>query len=636
MPDIHSILKDYWGYSSFRPLQEDIINSILQGKDTLALLPTGGGKSLCFQVPAMAKEGLCLVVSPLIALMKDQVENLRKKSITAFAIYSGMTRKEVINTLEVATESNCKFLYVSPERLETYLFKEYLPGLGVSLIAVDEAHCISQWGYDFRPPYLRIAALREELPNVPILALTASATPDVQEDICEKLQFKKPNIFRQSFERPNLSYSLFESDARSNKIVEILEKVPGSSIVYCKSRKRTKNFSDLLNMHGIQADYYHAGLSQEERSRKQDAWIKNQCRVIVCTNAFGMGIDKPDVRTVIHADMPDCIENYYQEAGRAGRDGKKAYAVLLYDNKELDELQLLPDIRFPSLENIRLVYQAITNYLQIPTGAGEGAYYPFDLTEFTGRFKLDAWLVTYAIKALEQDAWLTYNEQVFLPSKVQFVTNKQWLYEFEESNPDLEPIIKTLLRNYEGIFDVPVSIHEKTLAYILYMDSAEATKQLKRLDANAIIEYTPQKDSPQIYFMHQRMKAEDLRINMEEYKKRKQQTIERIAAMMRYVRETRKCRSQYIAAYFGDTTSQPCGICDNCLNNKQSNNLTAEEFKQIHQRIIEIAALAPVSINQLLQQLSTTRKEKAWQVIHFLQAENKISVDEKGWISIER
>jgi ATP-dependent DNA helicase RecQ len=633
MLNIHSILKEYWNYNSFRPLQEEIITSILQGKDTLALLPTGGGKSLCFQVPAMAQEGLCLVVSPLIALMKDQVQNLRKKGITAYAIYSGMSRKEVINALKVATDSNCKFLYVSPERLETSLFKEYLPALDVTLIAVDEAHCISQWGYDFRPPYLRIAALREELPGVPILALTASATPMVQQDICEKLEFAQPNIYRQSFERPNLSYSLFEEEARNNKMIDILQKVPGSAIVYCKSRKRTKSISDLLNMQGIQADFYHAGLTQEERNKKQEAWIKDQTRIIVCTNAFGMGIDKPDVRTVIHADVPDCLENYYQEAGRAGRDGKKAYAVLVYDNKELDELQALPDVRFPTLDNIRVVYQAIVNYLQVPTGLGEGVYYDFDITDFGSKFKLDAWLTTYAIKALEQDGWLSFNEQVFLPSKVQFVTGKDWLYEFEKSSPVLEPLIQTLLRTYEGIYDVPVGIHEKTLAFLLRKEQDEVVKHLKILDANAIIEYIPQKDKPQLYFLRRRVKAEDLFINMADYEKRKQQYKERIAAMIRYIRERKQCRSQYIAAYFGDNAVRDCGICDNCRN-RQEQPLSAEEFKQIHQRINGLLGANTLNIEALLQQLNGIKKEKAWQVINFLQAEQKISVDEKGAIRL--
>jgi ATP-dependent DNA helicase RecQ len=633
LPNIHSILKDYWGYDAFRPLQEEIINSILQGKDTLALLPTGGGKSLCFQVPAMAQEGLCLVVSPLIALMKDQVETLRRKGITAFAIYSGMSRKEVINVLQVAGESNCKFLYVSPERLETSLFKEYLPALDVTLVAVDEAHCISQWGYDFRPSYQRIATLREELRGVPILALTASATPIVQQDICDKLLFAKPNIFRQSFERPNLSYSLFETDARINKMVDILSKVPGSGIVYCKSRKRTKSFSDQLNMQGIQADYYHAGLPAEERNRKQEAWIKNQNRVIVCTNAFGMGIDKPDVRTVIHADVPDCVENYYQEAGRAGRDGKKAYAVLLYDNKELEELHGQPDIRFPSLDDIRMVYQCIVNYLQLPIGAGEGVYHDFDFNTFVKRFKLDARLATYAIKALEQDGWLSFNEQVFLPSRVQFVTNKEWLYEFENHNPALEPLIKALLRTYEGIYDVPVGIQEKNLAYLIRKEVPEVIQQLKALDANAVIEYDPQKDSPQLYFIKPRTQAEYLRIDLTSYEKRKQQCRERIDAILGYINEKVTCRSQYIAVYFGDTTAKECGVCDNCLN-KQNSELSTEEFNRLHQRIVAIIGTSTLSAPELLQQLNGTRKEKVWQVLNFLQAEHKVIANEKGLLRL--
>ncbi|WP_276485343.1 RecQ family ATP-dependent DNA helicase [Paraflavitalea pollutisoli] len=632
MPNIQYILKEYWGHEHFRPLQEDIINSILAGKDTLALLPTGGGKSICFQVPAMAMDGLCLVVSPLIALMKDQVENLRRKGITAYAIYSGMSRRDVINALKVATESNCKFLYVSPERLETNLFKEYLPALDVNLIAVDEAHCISQWGYDFRPPYLRIAALREELPDVPVLALTASATPMVQEDICEKLAFVKPAIFRQSFERPNLSYSLFEVDTRITKIVDILQKVPGSSIVYCKSRKRTQTISEQLNTQGIQSDFYHAGLSAEERNRKQENWIKDKTRVIVCTNAFGMGIDKPNVRTVIHADVPDCIENYYQEAGRAGRDGEKAYAVLLHDYKVLDELAALPDFRFPSLEDIRTVYNAIGNYLQIPVMSGDGVYYNFDITDFTSKFKLDAWITTYALKALEQDGWLSFNEQVLLPSRVQFVTGKDWLYEFEKSAPVLEPLIHALLRTYEGIFDMPVSIQEKSLVYILALDEPTIIRQLKILDANAIIEYTPQKDKPQIYFLRNRVKKEDLYINQVEYGKRKKQFQDRVEAMMKFITDKEQCRSQYIAAYFGDKAARPCGICDNCLNSQQQ-ALTPEEFNLIQQRITSVIGQQPITADQLFQQLTGIKKEKAWKVIQFMQAEQVIAVDEKGGIS---
>lgn len=632
MASIHSILKQYWGYERFRPMQEDIIQSVLLGEDALALLPTGGGKSICFQVPALAQEGLCLVISPLIALMKDQVENLRRKGITAFAIYSGLSRREVITILKTATNSNCRFLYVSPERLETNLFKEYLPALPVNLIAVDEAHCISQWGYDFRPPYLRIAALREELRDVPVLALTASATPEVQKDICEKLAFKKQHIFRRSFERPNLSYSAFSVDSKINKITDILQKVPGCGIVYCKSRRRTKEISDQLNQNGIVADFYHAGLTQQQRNTKQEQWIRNEIRVIVCTNAFGMGIDKPDVRVVIHADVPDCLENYYQEAGRAGRDEKKSYAVLLHDEKELKKLKALPDTRFPSVENIRVVYQHLMNYLQVPSGSGAGNYYDFDLTDFVNKFRLDPQLVLHSLKALEQEELLSFDEQVFLPAKVQFITGKEYLYEFEKNYPPLEPLIKTLLRSYEGIFDQPTQIHEKTLAYLLKKDEKEIIVDLKKLNAAAIIEYVPQKDSPQLFLIADRVLTENLRINSVHYAKRKQQFSERVAAMSQFVKDPLTCRSQYIAGYFGDEGTKPCGICDNCLR-KINKELSTEEFEKISTYLMNTLQDQSLTANELLQPFTGFKKEKAWKVLAFLQAEEKLQVDKRGKVS---
>ena len=633
MAEIHSILKQYWGYDSFRPLQEDIINAILEGNDSLALMPTGGGKSLCYQVPAMAKDGLCLVVSPLIALMKDQVENLRRKGITAFAVYSGMSRKEVINTFKVASESNCKFLYVSPERLESTLFKEYLPGLGVNLIAVDEAHCISQWGYDFRPPYLRIAALREELPHVTMLALTASATPEVQKDICEKLEFQNHQIFRQSFERANLSYSVFKVDSKINKIIEVLRKVNGTSIVYCKSRKRTKELSELLQLQQISSDYYHAGLAQEERSKRQEAWINNKTRVIVCTNAFGMGIDKPDVRTVIHADVPDCLENYYQEAGRGGRDGKTSYAVLLYDDRDIHELEKLADLRFPSLEDIRNVYQSIANYLQIPFGSGEGDYYDFDLSDFLKKFKLVGHTTLYSLKSLEQENLLTFNEQVFNPSTVVFTTDKNQLRNIENENVKLDNTIKTLLRAYEGIFDQPTSISEKMMAGLLKIDYEEVKKQLHLLHTMGIIAYQPQKDTPQLFLSINRIKAEDVRIDMAAYINRKEQFQRRMKQMLEFVDESTACRSQVIGFYFGDEKIKACGICDNCLRQKAS-VLSKEEFETLHLRIINLIKLEPLHTKDLLLKLNGVKKEKAWKVIEFLQAENKISVNKTGLVSL--
>jgi ATP-dependent DNA helicase RecQ len=634
MFDIHKILKSYWGFDSFRPLQEEIIHSVLSNKDTLALMPTGGGKSLCYQVPALAKEGMCLVISPLIALMKDQVENIRKKGVTAFAIYSGMSRKEIINTLKVASNSNCKFLYVSPERLETSLFKEYLPGMNINLIAVDEAHCISQWGYDFRPPYLRIAELRNELPEVPFLALTASATPEVQIDICEKLKFKTQNIFRQSFERPNLSYSVFEVDSKINKIIEVLTKVPGSSIVYCKSRKRTKEISELLQLQNISTDHYHAGLIQEERNRRQENWISNKTRVIVCTNAFGMGIDKPDVRSVIHADVPDCLENYYQEAGRAGRDGKRSYAVLLYDERDLQELEELTKLRYPSQNEIRNVYQAVANYLQIPSGSGEGEYFDFDIADFLKKFKLNSHTTIFALKALEQEGWLAFNEQVFLPSTVQFTTNKEQLYEFENTHPQLEPAIKSLLRAYEGIFDQPVSISEFVIAGMMKKNIEEVKKQLLELHRFTIIDFRPQKDNPQIILLRNRIKTEDLTINMAEYNRRKEKFRLRTKEMIHFVKEKTECRSRIIASYFGDASVRSCGICDNCLRIK-SVIVSQEEFETINHRIINTVKYEPMHTKELLSKLSNIKKEKAWKVIEFLQAENKIEMDKSGWVRMK-
>ncbi|RYY30975.1 MAG: RecQ family ATP-dependent DNA helicase [Chitinophagaceae bacterium] len=632
---IREVLKQYWGYEQFRPLQEQIIESVLAGHDTLALLPTGGGKSICFQVPAMAKDGLCLVISPLIALMKDQVENLRKKHITAFAIYSGMSRKEVINVLELAGNSNCKFLYVSPERLETRLFKEYMPALGISLIAVDEAHCISQWGYDFRPPYRRIAALREELPRVPVLALTASATSEVQDDICTQLAFRQKVIFRQSFARPNLSYSAFTVDSKINRIIEILQKVPGTSLVYCKSRKRTKSISDVLRLSGINSDYYHAGLTQEERTTKQDNWIKNITRTIVCTNAFGMGIDKPDVRLVIHADTPDCLENYYQEAGRAGRDGKKSYAVLLWDHKELEELRTQPDIRFPGIYESRKVYQALVNYLQIPSGLGEGRYYDFDINDFLKKFKLDTQLVVHSLKALEQEEMMSFNDQVFLPAKAQFICDKTTLQQFENANEPMIPVIKTMLRNYAGIFDQPVAIQEKSIAYLARCSETLVAEQLRKLHAFGIIAYQPQKDKPQLLLIQNRIREDEVRINQGLYQKRKKLFTDRIAKMIGFTTTKDECRSTFIGRYFGDEKMVDCGICDNCLDKKKK-PLSTAEFETIHQQVVQLLGTDTVAVAEILRAIHTVSKIKLLKVLEFMQAENRIIINSDNEVRLRR
>lgn len=635
MKDIHHILKTYWGYESFRPLQEVIINSVLEGKDTLALLPTGGGKSLCFQVPALAMEGLCIVISPLVALMKDQVENLRRRNITALAIHGGLNRKEVINTLRVAGNSNCRFLYVSPERLETALFKEYLPGLPISLIAVDEAHCISQWGYDFRPSYLRIQDFRKELPGIPVLALTASATPAVQKDICNQLLFTEQHVFRQSFERSNLSYSVFEVASKINKVVEILNKVQGSSIVYCKSRKRTKEYADLLNLQGIVAGFYHAGLDREQRDQIQDDWLSNKVRTIVCTNAFGMGIDKPDVRLVIHPDTPDCLENYYQEAGRAGRDDKKAYAVLLYNNKELKDLSQLTETRYPTLENVRMIYQALINYLQLPSGTGEGQSFDFDFADFVRKFKLAPLPATNSLKILEQEGLLCITEQVFQPSTVQVIAPSETVRSIEQMFPMLDPFIKCLLRTYAGIYDQAVGISEKNISFLLKKELVETSSALKKLHALDIIAYTPQKEKPQLYFLKNRVKAEQLHIDERKQAERKETFRHRIEAITRYTLERSRCRSVQIGNYFGDTQLKSCGKCDVCLQQKTNYALKSEEFKEIHRDILLQIRPGPIAPQELLQKLGNIKKEKAWEVLQYLEAENKIVVDKEGAICLK-
>ncbi len=634
--NIHEILKEYWGFDAFRPLQEDIIHSVLEGKDTLALLPTGGGKSVCFQVPAMAKEGLCLVVSPLIALMKDQVESLKQKGIPALAVYSGMSFFEVKKTLQNAAYGNYKFLYVSPERLETGLFQEYLPAMHVNLLAVDEAHCISQWGYDFRPTYMRIAAIREQLPGVPVLALTASATKKVQDDICEKLLFPKTQQrFQQSFDRPNLSYSVFNVASKQNKLLEILKNVSGTAIVYCKSRKHTKEIVDLLVMNSINADHYHAGLNNEDRNKKQENWISNKTRVIVCTNAFGMGIDKPDVRAVVHYDVPDCLENYYQEAGRAGRDGKRAYAVLLYTYKELDDLQQQSDIRFPNEAELKKIYTALMNHLQIAAGSGEGINFDLDIAAFTVAFKLNILTTTYAIKALEQEGLFSFNEVFFKPSTIVFTTTRDELIDFEKAHPELEPVCKGLLRSYEGIFDFPATVYETQLAKFLRTEASVIKKELEKLKGNGIISYTPQKDKPQLILLQNRMYADNYVINAADYLKRKQNFEQRVAAIIDYIKKEAGCRSKLIAVYFSAVSVKTCGICDNCIREKAI-YITTAEFERVSGQIFQLAKEIPVTVNEILASLKEIKKEKVWKVLDYLQAEKKLVVNKEGDISLSK
>lgn len=614
-------------------MQEEIIGSVLDGKDTLALLPTGGGKSICFQVPALIMEGLCLVISPLIALMRDQVEHLQHRQIPAASLNSGMSYTEVKQTLQKAVRGDYKFLYLSPERIESALFQEYLPALQICLIAVDEAHCISQWGYDFRPPYLRIASLRQSLKHTPIIALSASATKSVQADIIEKLQFNNYNLYRQSFERPALSYSCFPTESKINKLVSILHNVPGSSIVYCSSRKLTREVAQLLQLQGLSVDYYHAGLSHTEKINKQNKWVNDEVRIMVCTNAFGMGIDKASVRSVIHYNIPDCLENYYQEAGRAGRDGKKSFAVLLYQQDDLSQLRNSPDKRFPPVPVIQSVYQSLADFFQLPVGSGEGNYFDFDLKTFTGRFQHDMITVINTLKVLEQEGHISFAENIFLPSQVSFTTDKETLYEFESSHPELELLIRSLLRGYEGIFDNRVSIFESQLAGLTRMKVEEVKQQLLQLKSFGIIEYLPQKETPQIHYLLNRASAKYLHIDQDTYLKRKEQYTERVNSMIAYLQEEHTCRSKLIGHYFGDTALKDCGICDNCLNKKKK-QLSGAEFSSIDESIKKLIREGNNNIHVLLKKMHPVPHDKIWTVLELLQSEEQLRIHESGDISL--
>lgn len=627
MENIHDILHQYWGYHQFRPLQQQIIESVLQGKDTLALLPTGGGKSLCYQVPAMVQDGICMVISPLIALMKDQVESLKRRGILAAAIYTGQSRRQIVQTLKNVAYGPYKLLYVSPERLETDLFLEFLPALHVNLIAVDEAHCISQWGYDFRPAYLRIAQLRDHLRDVPVLALTASATEPVQQDICEKLRFQTQHILRQSFERKNISYSAFKVDAKINKLKDILTKVPGTAIVYCKSRRRTVEIAELLQLQGIAAKAYHAGLSNEERAVRQDEWIQNKLRVMVCTNAFGMGIDKPDVRVVVHYDAPDCLENYYQEAGRAGRDENKSYAVLLYTESDLKDLEALPDKRYPDFKQIKEVFRSLVHFLQMPTYTGQDQAFDFRFDHFVKNFKLDSLTALYALKALESDGWFDFNERSFAPATVVFKASKELLYEFYAAYPKYEALCTTLLRTYGGIFNYGANISEPLLAKLMRLKEEEVKQQLQEIMALHIIQYDAANDSPQIIWRKHRVPAEELTMDHQAYRERRKAFTTRVHTLLTYV-STKTCRSRFINHYFGDAAAAGCGSCDNCLQEKRS-SLTAEEITAIS-NTIKLELASPKMVSELLSNMNGIAKEKAKQVLQFLQAEEKIIGDDMG------
>ncbi len=626
------ILKTYWGHDQFRPAQLDIIQSILNGKDTLAILPTGGGKSICFQVPAMAKEGLCLVISPLIALMEDQVKKLKENNMPAAALFTGMKLQEQEEIINAAENNEIKFLYVSPERLQSRKFISALQYLPISLIAVDEAHCISQWGYDFRPAYLNIATIRENLESVPVIALTASATGKVKQDIQDKLLMKSPKVFMTSFARKNLTYLVEKSPDKITKIVSWIKQTQGSGIVYCRTRRRTKEISDVLNSNQIICDFYHAGLDQEVRKMKQESWINGSLSVMVCTNAFGMGIDKPDVRFVIHADVPDCLENYYQEAGRAGRDGQPAKAILLYRDEELEEVKSLPAIKFPDITVIRKVYHALGNYFQLPMGLGKGISYSFNLEDFLQKFKLETNEVIYTLQTLKQEEIIVYIEKSFSPSTVQFTSDRNSIESFEQMHAQLEPITKALLRTYGGIFDGPVNINETQIAWLLKRDILSIKEQLISLHTAGIIEYIPKNDKPQLTYLHDRVRTDDLYINHENYLSRKKAYQQRIMNMIEYI-HTASCRSAYIGNYFEDASIDACGICDNCKE-KQISSQRATIVEKIIPIIINELKKEPKNIESLLE-ITGADKKSLNKAISYLKDEQKIKVFQDGSIGLK-
>jgi ATP-dependent DNA helicase RecQ len=628
------ILKQYWGHNEFRPLQQSIIEAVIENKDVLALLPTGGGKSICFQVPALMKDGICIVVSPLIALIKDQVHNLSKKGIPALAIYSGMSFIEIKNTLQNAAYGNYKFLYLSPERLQTKLFQEYLPALNPNLIAIDEAHCISQWGYDFRPSYLSISALREQMHDVPIIALTASATLEVQNDICEKLLFSNNSErFQQSFDRPNLSYSVFEPVSKQVKLLEILKNVKGSSIVYCKSRKQTQQVSDFLKQHNINSDYYHAGMSNVERTKKQEDWVDDKINTIVCTNAFGMGIDKPNVRVVVHLNIPESLENYYQEAGRAGRDGKQSYAVLLYDKKEINDLLEINKLRFPAPSVLKKMYFDLMNFLQVPAGFGEGQSYSFDFPTFIDAFKWNSIQSNYSIQALAQEGLIYLSESTLKPSQIVFTCTKEELDDFEKREPNLSPITKGLLRSYEGIFDYSSAIYETQLAKFISTPIESVRAGLAILHQHNIVQYTLQSDKPQITLLRDRMYQDGFLINHKNIDKRKAKHKERIDAMINYTSNKSSCRSIMIGNYFNDKSIKKCNVCDNCFDSKKE-QLNNKIFQIISSKITDELKLHPIVFSDIENHFKEYQKDNVKEVVRFLQAEKIVIIDSKGFLKL--
>lgn len=629
MQTIHQILTRYWGYTHFRSLQEEIITSVLDGNDTLALMPTGGGKSICYQVPALHMEGICLVISPLIALMKDQVDALNEKGIKAIAINSLMNWREVETAIENCVYGDYKFLYVSPERLTMDSFRNQLERMSVNLIAVDEAHCISQWGYDFRPPYLKIAEIRELFPEVPVLALTATATPHVVQDIQDKLAFRKPNVLSKSFERKNLAYVVLQEEDKYKRLLKVVTNVRGSGIVYVRSRRMTSEISAFLRKHNINADYYHAGLDAQERAQKQNDWMNSNSAVMVCTNAFGMGIDKPNVRYVVHVDVPDSLEAYFQEAGRAGRDGEKSYAVLLTNKSDQLDFERRVEFSFPAKDEIKKVYRALANHFHVAYGAGEGVFHSLDIQEFCHDFNFTPAIAYNSIKFLEREGYLITTEAFDIPSRVMITANKEELYKMQVQNKALDNFIKLLLRSYPGLFDNYIKINEIDIAKRAQTSVDMVVKSLDRLHKLEILDYIPKTGLPQISFTRGRLPDNELTISAQNYDQRKAITVERMQAVTNYISTNDTCRSQMLLEYFGEKTESRCGQCDVCLerNKLDLNDLQYEELEQL---IKEKLWEKPLTVDELMQDIDWQHEEKVLKMIQLLVDKGLLVYNDEG------
>lgn len=617
------ILKQYWNYDNFRGIQEEIIESIGKGHDTLGLMPTGGGKSITFQVPALAQPGLCLVITPLIALMKDQVRNLRDRGIKALAVYSGMTREEIVVALENCIFGDYKFLYISPERLDTDIFRAKLRNMKINMITVDESHCISQWGYDFRPAYLKISEIRELLPTVPVLALTATATPEVVKDIQTKLGFREDSrIFRMSFERKNLAYIVRNTESKQEELLHILNSVSGSAIVYTRNRKRTREVAELLVNNEITATFYHAGLNNDVKDQRQKSWLSGESRVMVATNAFGMGIDKPDVRLVIHVDLPDSPEAYFQEAGRAGRDGQKAYAVLLYAKSDKATLSKRITDTFPDKEYIRKVYEDVNYYFQMAMGDGLGCTFAFNLDEFCRNFKHFPVQADSALKILTRAGYLEYTDEQDNASRILFTIHRDELYKLRETDPETEKLINVILRSYTGLFTDYAYINEDSLAIRSGLTRQRIYEILLMLTRRHILHYIPRKKTPYIIYTRERQEAGRLAITRDIYEERKESYITRIKAMTEYATAEDKCRSRMLLRYFGEKNEHNCGLCDVCLS-KHHSGMKLGEFQEMENQIRERLETSPLSAATLLNRINGER-EKAERVLSYLLSEEII------------